>query len=130
MPVPRDSTGGDLMAAWGWTPQDVFTETTAAPGALVQPLGGVTVAGVRTDTMARSFRLRFPLVTSAQALDMRGFFAQQQGAFRAFDFVSPLDSRIYQVRFASAMGIEWFDVAALRAGTELVFAVVDDDRGA
>lgn len=118
------------MAHWGFMPQDVLDEEIGADVAvaIVSPLTiNVERAGPE---LTRGFRLRYSVLTSADAQAMAAFYTARRGAWEPFDWINPNDMRVYSVRFDSRMRLEHFAPGFFRHGLDLAFVVLDAEAQA
>lgn len=113
-----------MGALWPFAPQAVFEDVTVVEASVAQVATNVSVAGLPGAVQRRQFKLRYEIITPADAVAMAAFYDARCGAWEAFDFLSPLDGRIYRVRFDSMMQRELFTPVYLRAGGDIVLEVL------
>lgn len=114
------------MALWSFAPQQVLTMEVDASHVTRQRVGQVAdVIGVTSLDARRRFRLQYAIVSTTDATSMAAFWTLVQGGFRAFDWLNPNDSRVYQVVLEQPeMTLELFTPVFWRQGVELVFTTV------
>ncbi len=112
------------MATWTHVPQEALDEALEADVRVAQVTPARAWVGRMSAEYSRVFRLRYTLVTSADAAAMVAFFVARRGSFESFDWVSLNDGQTYSVRFDDAMRVEMFTPAFFRQGGDVVFRVV------
>lgn len=115
-----------MPTAWPYPPQETLPEYVGFEGITRTALAdGTCLAQQITTRGQRRFRLQYSAISSSDCAGMQAFFADRGGGHEAFDFVSPLDARMYRVRLDSAVQIVHLAPVWFATGGELVFRVVD-----
>jgi hypothetical protein len=111
------------MALWPYSATGIAADVLVDAVRVSRPAARYTVVGRGADTVHRRFRVSYNPVSSAEVRSMSAFFAARRGAFETFTFPSPIDDRLYSVRFVTDMRIENFTPAYFRTNV-LEFDVV------
>ena len=113
-----------MAGVWSYSPQEIMAETLV--GNVTQDRVSLqsAIVGRSTALVARTWRLRYTVVTTSQCTSMAAFFVANQGAFQEFQFRNPNDSVLYRARFDSTMVIEYFTPGFLRFGEIQIIQVL------